>query len=439
MYYSNDQFLITIQVFFERLYYMHYQVIPLFYAANEYFKNTIHFCIELIEEVDPDALQYAAAQAQIRYPYYSVKIIREKEEYVLAENDLPFVISESPVCLNSAESNYHLVAFSAKDRTISVDISHFICDGNGLAPLVKTLMYYYIEHRYGTEGIDTSSIRLVSDPVLKGEYQYPFPDQPIPQEEELALQPKAWDPFVFADSFFDPDGSYAYNLQVKQKDLMHYAKANDGSPLSFISVMMYKALMALFPEQEKDVVFMVPHEYRAALAAPLSHESLARVFYVVLRAKDQAKDIELLNTAVRGQVILGSDVSEDFKAINGLIQLGAYFQTLSLNEKKKTMIGIISNTITPHTFGISYTGKVEWGGMEAYIRDVHPYAGEKRFSGLISAEIFTLGEFFTITLFQPGRNPAFAQEVMNAFATCGIDCRLTSEERYQLSGFMIPE
>ena len=164
-----------------------YCVIPLIYAANEQLKGTIRFALEFYEEIDPEALQYAVKQVQKRYPYFSVKIEKEKESFILAENDLPFVITadEKPVCLNSAASNGHLLAFAWKERTIWIDISHFICDGNGLAPLVKTLAYYYVEQRYGSDGIDPASIRLVTDNIEESEYAYPFPEAPIPNENAI--------------------------------------------------------------------------------------------------------------------------------------------------------------------------------------------------------------------------------------------------------------
>ena len=99
---------------------MQYKVIPLIYAANERFKNRIRFAIEFCENIDIDALKYAVEQVQKRYPYYSVKIEKDGEDFVLSENNLPFVISEgeTPVCLNSAASNGHLIALAWKERTV---------------------------------------------------------------------------------------------------------------------------------------------------------------------------------------------------------------------------------------------------------------------------------------------------------------------------------
>ena len=417
-----------------------YHVIPLFYAASERFKNTIRFAIEFYENIDPEALNYAVKQVQRRYPYFSVKIEKEGEAFVLAENSFPFVVKadEAPVCLNSAASNGHLLAFAWKERTIWVDISHFICDGNGLAPLVKSLIYYYVERRYGTDGIDTDSIRLVTDRIEEEEYAYPFPDAPIPNEDEFPIKSKESAPFLFEDAFFDDGGSYAYNLQVPQHELMKYSRNNDGSPVSFVSAMLYKTLMNLFPETEKDTVIEIPHEYRRVLRRPLSHDCLARVFFIKLSSKDRNKSLEMLNTSLRGQIILGSDESADIDAINGMLQLNAYMQTLSLDGKKHAMRGLVEGSLKQNTFGVSYTGNISWGGMEKYIRDVHLYAGENDRHKSIGVELFTLGDYFSICVMQPGKNPAFVKELMHSFASCSIDCKLMSEERFCLADYKLP-
>ena len=420
---------------------MKYQVIPLIYAASEQFKNTIRFGIEFFDEIESEALRYAVDQVQKRYPYFSVKIEREGEKYVLSENALPFVIhaDEDPICLNSPKSNNHLLSISWKDRIVWIDISHFICDGNGLAPLAKSLAFYYVEHRYGTEGIETGDIRLVTDAIEEGEYLYPFPDSPLPDDDGMPANPKEYQPFLFDDTLFDGEGSYSYNLQVKQQDLMKYAKSNDGSPVSFVSVMMYEMLMSIYPEMEKDIVIQIPHEYRKALNRPLSHDCLARVFFIKLAAKDRNKSIEMLNTSVRGQVILGSDISADVAAINGMLQLDAYMQSLPLEGKIAAMRGIVAGTLAKNTFGISYSGNIGWGGLEKYIRDLHVYAGENERHNSLSVELFTLGDSFTISLMQPGKNPVFVQELLQTFGRYGIECRLMSEGRFQLADYQLPE
>ncbi len=258
------------------------------------------------------------------------------------------------------------------------------------------------------------------------------------KENALVLPQKTYEPSHFADELFDGKGSYAYNLQVPQKALMQYARSNDGSPVSFVCVMLYRAMLRLYPELQSDIVFSIPHEYRKVLGRPLSHDCLARVLTVRLAAKDRDKPLETLNTAVRGQIILGSDESADIAAINGMLQLNAYMQSLPLEGKKQAMLGLVAGSLAKNTFGVSYTGNISWGGMEQYIRDVHLYAGENDRHQSISLEVFTLGDSFSLCVMQPGRNPAFVQALMQSFADCGIDCALMSEERFHLADYAIP-
>jgi hypothetical protein len=202
--------------------------------------------------------------------------------------------------------------------------------------------------------------------------------------------------------------------------------------------MLFKTLMSLFPETDKEIVFHIPHEYRKVLNRPLAHDSLARVFDIKLTAKRKDLPLETLNTILRGQVILGSDISGDIQAVNGMIRLGAYLKTMPLGVKKQTMQGIVAPSIaTNHSFGVSYTGNISWGGMEKYIRDVHVYAGEMKRSGSLSIEIFTIGSNFSICLMQPGKNPIFAEKLIDTFRETGIDCVLTGEGRFCLPDFRI--
>jgi len=152
---------------------------------------------------------------------------------------------------------------------------------------------------------------------------------------------------------------------------------------------------------------------------------------------DRSKSIEMLNTCVRGQIILGSDESADIEAINGMLQLNAYMQSLPLEGKKQAMRALVTAPLAESTFGVSYTGNISWGGMEKYIRDLHVYAGENNHSKSLVVEVFTLGDNFSICVMQPGKYPIFVQNLIQSFADCGIECRLMSEARFHLADYEI--
>lgn len=219
---------------------------------------------------------------------------------------------------------------------------------------------------------------------------------------------------------------------------MRAAKAIGGSPVSFVCGMTYLATLRLFPGNGNDIVFQIPHNYREVLGAPLSHDCLARVLFAKLSPASDGVNVSELNAKLRKQIAAGSGKAADVQAVNGLIQLGAYLETLPLAEKRRTMQNVVASTLATHTFGVSYTGNVSWGGMEKYIADVHPYAGERERDNEISVEIFTVGDHFSLCVMQPGKNPAFARQLTACFAENGVPCTLRGEERYLLPDYRLP-
>ena len=119
---------------------MIYKVNDLMYAAGGDIKNTIRTDITFTEPVDKEALVYAANEAVKRFPYFSVRLVRRGEEYVLEHNSKPFVVSCGSVGapLGSAENNHHLFSVTYENDTIFIHTSHFITDGNGKFPFIRT-------------------------------------------------------------------------------------------------------------------------------------------------------------------------------------------------------------------------------------------------------------------------------------------------------------
>lgn len=103
--------------------------------------------MEFTEPVREKALRHAVEAGMKRYPYFAVKIVRCAENWILEENNRPFVISpeNKTVCLGSEEANGHLVAFAYEGNAVSIDMSHYIADGTGMTPLFKTIAWYYLK------------------------------------------------------------------------------------------------------------------------------------------------------------------------------------------------------------------------------------------------------------------------------------------------------
>ncbi|MBQ2376962.1 MAG: hypothetical protein II297_01025 [Clostridia bacterium] len=418
---------------------MNFKPNPLLYGANEDFFSTFRLAIRMNSPVDYELLARSVEKAMVRYPYFCVYPEREGETLVLRYNKRPLPVfpDDRTVTLGSEDSRGHLISFGCKDRTIFIDASHYLADGMGVDPLLKSLLYIYVTERYGTEELEVERIRMPDSPVCEGEFAYPFPDR-MTEAEELDILPKAPEEAYSLDpDAFDKDGLYAYHLHIPQKAMMAKASSSDGSPVSFISVLLYRALHRLDQNIDKPVVAHVQHQYRSTLQTPMSHHSLVNYIPVVLSPRMSGWDVEKQNTVVRGQVILKGGRDADVVAIRHLIE--AFPVDATLADKKEAMARYAEESIHGKTFGISYVGKMDWCGLERYVNDLHAYIGEKHTENMLLIEIMTVGEDFSLTFMQSGRGEKYLNAFLQEICALDIPVSLVGEEKYALCNTCLPE
>ena len=405
---------------------------PLLYGANEDFFGTFRLAIRMKDTVDYDLLSRSVEKVMVRYPYFCVFPEREEENIVLRYNKRPLPVfpDDRTVMLGSEESGGHLISFGCKDNTIFIDCSHYIADGMGVDPLMKSLLYLYASERYGTEDLEVERIRMPDSAICDGEHAYPFPDIPMNTEDLYVLPEIPQEAYGLDPIAFDNEGLYAYHLHVPQKAMMAKASSSDGSPVSFLSVLLYRALHRLDSNIDKPIVAHVQHQYRAVLRAPMSHHSLVNYIPVTMLPRLSKWDVEKQNTVVRGQVILRGGKEADIASINRLIE--AFPSDSSLADKKDAMARYAEKSILGKTFGISYVGKMDWCGLERYVDDLHAYIGEKDTKNMLLIEVMTVGADFSLTFMQSGRGEKYLNAFMEELRLLQIPVNLVGEERYKL-------
>ena len=411
---------------------MNFKPNPLLYGANESFFSTFRLAVRMKDAVDYDLLTRCTERAMVRYPYFCVCPKLEGEELVLRHNDRPLPVfpDDRTVTLGGEESAGHLVSFGCKDKTIFIDVSHYLADGMGVEPLMKTLLCLYACARYGSEGLETERIRMPDSPVLAGEHAYPFPDKMIKVEEFGVLPQAPQSAYSLQPDAFDEGGLYAYHLRIPQKAMMAKASSSDGSPVSFLSVLLYRALHQLDRNIDQPIVAHVQHQYRAALHTPMSHHSLVNYIPVVLSPRLSGWQVEKQNTVVRGQVILKGGNEADIMSVNRLIE--TFPSDAPFADKKKAMARYAENSTHEKTFGISYVGKMDWCGLERYVEDLHVYIGEKHTKHMLLIEVMTVGEDFSLTFMQSGRGEKYLSAFVEEVRALDIPVRVVGEERYTL-------
>ena len=414
---------------------------PLLYGAHEGFFSSFKLVITLRDDVDHSLLVKAVGSAMKRYPYFSVSPIKSGESIELQFNDAPVPVFKDGRCvvLGTEECNGHLLAFGCEERRIILHASHFIADGMGIFPLLMSVLYLYISEKYGADGLNSKRIPMPDDPVSEDEYSYPFPEAPVFTDGEEMPGNTSARVYSLDGSAFDGNGLYAYHLRIPQSAMMSVANPSDGSPVSFLSVMLFRALCELDKGLDSPVVAHVQHQYRAAIKAPRNRHSLVSYIPVSLSPVIKDRGVELQNTIIRGQVILGSEAENDLRSVDRLVSVFENEKCTTLAEKQLAMRRFIENSTRGKTFGISYVGKTDWCGLDGYLEDMQVYLGEKSPSDMLLIEVMTIGEDFSLTFMQSGRGSLYVDAFIEQLKGYDIPVRLTGEERYTLCDTRIPQ
>lgn len=420
---------------------MNFRPNPLLYGAHEDFLSSFKLVVTMRDDVDHALLLKSVNLAMKRYPYFSVFPQKNGESIQLQFNEAPVPVFKDGRCvvLGTEESDGHLLAFGCEARKIILHASHYIADGMGISPLLMSVLYLYISGKYGTYGLNSKRILMPDDPVSDAEYAYPFPDAPALTDVAEARKKTPDQVYPLDSSAFDDQGLYAYHLHIPQSAMMEVANPSDGSPVSFLSVMLFRALCDLEKEIDKPVVAHVQHQYRAVIKAPFNRHSLVSYIPVELSPVLKECRVDLQNTIIRGQIILGSEPEKDLCSVNRLISVFRDKKCSTLAEKQHAMRQYVENSTLGKTFGISYVGKMDWCGLDQYVEDLHAYIGEKNTPNMLLIEVMTVGEFFSINFMQSGRGTRYVDAFIEQMKKFDIPISLVGEERYTLCKTKIPQ
>ena len=422
---------------------MEYKVNNLLYASGSDMLGTLRCVITLNEPVNKQVLENALKKAAVRFPYFSVKLVKHEEEYRMVTNDLPFVISPNgqTVTLGTEESNYHLFAFAYDGCRLYVDTSHFITDGYGKTPFMLAILYFYLVELHPDETFDPQMIEYFESAASDAEADdAPYPDDLLP-EESVGNNERPEKVFMLQDQmngyeYMDQWTSFVY--LIKQKDLMAYVSGLDGSPVTFIASMLYWTITECHPENRLPIVCGVQHQFRNALGKPFSHLCHVNIVPIIFHYDFDAIEVEKLNTMARGQLMIVSDDSNDVLTVNEHIRNDRMIRNMDLSQKQEYMQKAIRKGIGTNTFEISYTGRVPWGGMDKYVKNLIPYL-DLTLSGGISIEIFSVGDSFGVNIMQRNGDTKYVDRFSYLLDEMEVHYTAEAPEHFKLCGIKLPD
>ena len=336
--------------------------------------HTFRVTCKMKDMIDQDILQKAVDLTMRRYPYFSMKIVREKDAVVFEQNTKEHIVihGDGPITLGSNEVNEHLLNVSWWKNKIHLDVYHALTDGTGIYPLIKTLLYYYCSDYYQKE-LSSDTVRLSDHIVSREEWIDPY-KQKI--DQELLLLKEKWNQPAFQIQMDHnveiSKKCIVYNIRIPEKEFMRFNISNDGSPGTIIALFLARAIDKLNAKSKDPIVISMCVNQRKALNAPVAHQSLVGDVRLVYNEKMKSMEFGQQATCFRGMVALQSNQDMVLQEVKDYQCFMDELNQCDSEEKKhKLCVEKMNQETSKMSATVSYVGKTDMGEAEFYIQEFH--------------------------------------------------------------------
>ena len=321
-------------------------------------------------------LKEAAARTSERYPYLMLKMRINDREIYYEDNPAPVVVlnQEKRVTLGAEETNYHLWAVCYYEDRLFFDFYHGICDGTGMYMVLSTLLYYYMNLRYGVA--DSEGIRTLEDEIDPEESVDPL--DLLPEIDLSGMAARAQEPAfsLIEDGGFTPCAQKLYDVSMPEEAFVSFSSDNDASPGIMVSILMARAVDRAFPHRDRKLIVNYVVNGRPMLHAPLSHHNCVTSMELEYSDRVRSMPLEKQCTVYRGMTFMQSDeetvqkrmqiMSASFKAVNKSsptvkAKMAAFARFLESGEKN-------------YTITVSYVGRWKYPSVGEHIREFWTHA-----------------------------------------------------------------
>ena len=345
------------------------------YGTVGFLDYTVRRRIRMSESIDGEILRKAVRITSERYPYLCVRLRFGPEGFYYDPNPDPIAVlnTSGKISLNSEETNYHVWAICYEDDYLFIDMFHGICDGIGLSALTSTLLYYYLEERYG--GINKNGIYMMDTPIDPREYEDPLdaiPDIALPEGKTASSAP-VYD--LINDAGMTPCETIVDDVIIPEADFLPFTSMNDSSPGTMVSLLFARAIDECDPNREHEIFAHYAMNARPVLKAPYGHHNCLNA--INLTYSDRVKKLSFSDqcTAYRGMTFLQSDAD---RVRPGLETMAALVRNLAkipdISVRRDMFHQILQAACTAYTYVVSYTGQWKLPSMEPYIREFWTHA-----------------------------------------------------------------
>ena len=331
---------------------------------------TVRMKLRLADEIDDDMLKSAVEKTQQRFPYLSLRMRKNEQEYYYEENPSPVAVinTDERIALNSDQTNFHVWAVCYCEDRLYLDIYHGIADGTGMYMVLSTLLYYYCVQRYGVT--DSTGIRTLEDPVLPDESTDPI--DRLPQIDVSAVKrPPVTPAFsLVSDAGLTASEPVIYDIEMPEKVFVKFSSAHDASPGTMVSVLFSRAIDTLFPDRDKPLTNSYIVNARPMLGAPLTHHNCVGTVKFEYSDRIKAMPFDRQCTVHRGPTFIQSDAD---RVRNSVIYTSSMNKAVrmipGIEEKKQTYAKMLSGGRKMFSYMVSYIGKWKTVQLSPYVKE----------------------------------------------------------------------
>lgn len=333
--------------------------------------------VNMKDKVDINILSKAVNKATRRYPYLMVKVQFDNDggfDFIPNDNDISVLhTSKKNPDLGSKKVGYHLLYVDCEDKTIYFNNSHAIAGGKGLTPWVMTCLYEYVTEKYGVV-LNAPSILKPESELLPGETDEPTFEltegaEQFPLDEFMDGRSMIKD---YLYGFFNPflSAKQYYEFVFNQSDIMKIAKETNNSVLTLFNVLMFKAMMKVYPDSEKLVAESV-HNPAYDLGLPNTYVNLLGFLFFSFTQEMNNWDLKQLGIFTREKMKQQLDPKYSKYSIKRTMEFFNEIDKISGTKEKteyasKNNVSMGNHDISCSYF-VSYTGYLDWGEVADYI------------------------------------------------------------------------
>lgn len=258
--------------------------------------------------INGKALKSSAEKAFRRFPYYARKaVINSHDAYELVPCEKPITVSPDDhiVHLGTMETNGLLFAITYEGKNIYFSFSHNFCGACGAMRWIKATLWQYLTDL----GIDIDDAGIVTPYTPFTPEETAVPDvQSLPHDLPAGNMNFPRDSFTLIADYMafmkNPnrvDGYYP--IMIPKKELMKYARNNDGSPNSIVSSILFRMFTRLFPDEMKFSV-RIACNYRADVGCAETYRDMVRQIQITYQIKMKDWTIDKISTVTRSQMYI---------------------------------------------------------------------------------------------------------------------------------------